>query len=508
MNIDPELLANVNKLPPDQQKEILTLLKQYEEAKTREVAQDDFLAFVRAMWPPFISGRHFEIMAEKFEAIAAGKLKRLIINMPPRHGKSEFSSWLLPAWYIGRFPDQKVIQASHTADLSKDFGRKVRDLIASEEFNRIFPNVSLKADSKAAGRWNTNAGGEYFAVGVGGAMAGKGAHLMIIDDPHNEQEAQTQDPTAFDHVYDWYNTGPRQRLQPGGAICIVMTRWGQKDLTGRIIKAAQQRGDVSDWEVIEFPMELPSGKVLWPQFWSDKEMKALKEELPINRWMAQYQQQPLSEGAAIVKREWWKRWPHDTVPPCEFIIQTWDTAFFAKQQSDYSACTTWGVFWHTDEQGQKRQNIILLDAFKERLEFPALKRKALAMYKEFAPDAFIIEMKASGAPLIFELRAMGIPVGEHHVNRGRAKSTGQNNDKMARVNAVSDMFQSGMVWAPERRFADEVIEEFAAFPVGDNDDLVDASIIALERFRRGGFIQLESDDYDHEPMPRRKVSYY
>ena len=483
----------------EDQHEVLELIENLQIAKKTEVARDSFLSFARAVWPAFIEGRHHKVIAKAFERVICGDLKRLIINMPPRHTKSEFASYLLPAWFLGQYPDKKVIQTSHTAELSVGFGRKVRNLVGSEDYKEIFPSLALKADSKAAGRWSTNQGGEYFAIGVGGAVAGKGADLLIIDDPHSEQDGQSIDPSVFDKTYEWYTSGPRQRLQPGGAIIIVMTRWHKRDLTGKIIKASTQREGVDEWEVIEFPAIMPSGNALWPEFWNQQELLALQNELPASKWSAQYQQDPTSEEGALVKREWWKRWEHEHTPHCEFIIQSWDTAFLKTRRADYSACTTWGVFYQPDDEGSTRPNIILLDAYKERLEFPELKKKAMEFYTARQPDACIIEAKAAGAPLVFEMRAMGIPVSEFTPSRG--------NDKVARVNAVADLFASGVVWCPETRFAEMVIEEFASFPVGEHDDLVDSSTQALLRFRQGGFLRLQTDEED-EPMYKRTADYY
>jgi predicted phage terminase large subunit-like protein len=330
-------------------------------------------------------------------------------------------------------------------------------------------------------------------------VTGKGADLLIIDDPHSEQEAKLAQTNSevFDSVYEWYTSGPRQRLQPGGAIVLVMTRWSKRDLTGRIVQSAIDR-DGDEWEIIDFPAILPSGKPLWPEFWSLELLEALKLELPVSKWNAQYQQQPTSEEGAIIKREWWKMWEGEDPPFCEFTIQSWDTAFQKNERADYSACTTWGVFYRNEDKNDA--NIILLDALKRRMEFPELKDTAFRYYKEWEPDAFIVEAKASGAPLIFELRAMGIPVSEFTPTRG--------NDKIARINAVSDLFASGKVWAPRTRWAEEVIEEMASFPNSEHDDLVDSSTQALIRFRKGGFIRLDSDEPDDLPSFRRKKAYY
>ena len=490
----------IDALPVNEQEQLLTLANEYQASLKREKAHVDFMSFVGMMWPGFINGRHHKVMAKKFEEIAEGKTRRLIINMPPRHTKSEFASFLLPAWFLGKFPGKKIIQCSNTAELAVGFGRKVRNLLDSDVYTKVFPGIALRQDSKAAGRWATNKSGEYFAIGVGGTVTGKGADLLIIDDPHSEQEAALagNDPSVFDKVHEWYTSGPRQRLQPGGSIVIVMTRWSKRDLTGQILKSALEReGD--EWEVIDFPAILPSDKPLWPEFWSYEELDALRTELPLPKWQAQYQQQPTSEQGAIIKREWWQEWEGENPPSCEFVIQSWDTAFTKNERSDYSACTTWGVFYKNENA--EDAHVILLDAFKKRMEFPELKDKAYRHYMEYQPDSFIVEAKASGAPLIYELRQMGIPVQEFTPTRG--------NDKIARINAVSDLFASGKVWAPRTRWAEEVMEEMASFPNSEHDDLVDSSTQALLRFRKGGFLRLSSDEPDDVTyFKRRKASYY
>jgi len=491
-----------------EQEQLLAQLTHLEKLKSRKLAEEKFIEFVTQMWPTFISGRHHKIMAEAFERVARGECKRLIINMPPRHTKSEFASYLLPAWFLGKFPHKKVIQTSHTAELAVGFGRKVRNLVDSDAYHDIFPNLSLSSDSKAAGRWNTSKGGDYFAIGVGGAVTGKGADLLIIDDPHSEQEAALADssPEIYDKVYEWYTSGPRQRLQPGGAIIVVMTRWSLRDLTAQVMKASAQRGG-DEWEVIEFPALMPSGNPLWPQFWSLEELSALKEELPNSKWMAQYQQNPTSDTSAVVKREWWQIWEEEEPPPCEFILQSWDTAFEANNRADYSACTTWGVFYRPDADGVSRTCLILLNAYKDRMEFPTLKRVVLEQYDAYTPDALIVEKKASGAPLIYELRAMGIPVQEYTPVRG---TTNNPNNKMARLNAISDMFASGIVWAPGKSWAEEVIDEVASFPSGEHDDYVDSTIMALMRFRQGGFLRLPSDEEEPQKYFKghKRGAYY
>lgn len=821
--LTPEHLETIRALPLEKQREILKKIKRAREKIAADKAKMKFIDYVQYMWPTFISGEHHRIMGDAFDRIISGKLKRLIINMPPRHTKSEFGSWLLPTKFLGHNPSAKVMQLSHTSDLATDFGRKVRDTINDDEnYARIFPGTKLKADTSAAGKWKTADGGEYFALGVGGKLAGKGADLLIIDDPHalhvdtpiattegwktmgtvevgdqvfgpdgtpttvvdksgvyhdrplyavttsdseviladakhlwnvrtstrvddpyrnltteklveprssgfmiprhapvqyprrdllidpwvlgawlgdgtatlgrmtahpddapymrdqfhargyrttdltdpfsfgvegllvelrqlgvlgnkhipeeyltasveqrmcllqglmdtdgnvtksgqcvfhnkdaslvdqvvellrslgrkcqrrtyvcdgnygtclmhrvtfklkdaalmprkrertkdtedkqhrsitvertvmkgpvqcitvdrddglflagrgyvvthnSEQEyirALAGDSAAFDDAFEWYQSGPRQRLQPGAAIVVIMTRWHLRDITGRLIKRMTMDRGREDWEIIEFPALLPSGNPIWPEYWSREELEATRAQLTPQQWNAQYQQNPTAEGAAIVKREWWQRW-EGPPPKCEVIIQSWDTAFSAKETSDYSACTTWGVFTIEDPTtGYPAKHVILLDAFRGRYEFPELKTVAFTEWRRRQPEIFLVENKASGQSLIQEFRRMGIPVSQFTPTRG--------NDKVARLNAISDLFASGNVWYPDgARFAEEVIDEIAAFPVGEHDDYVDATTQALLRFRQGGFINLSSDFEEEDYMPRRIAAYY
>ena len=497
---DIEQLITAGKLSESDLRVLEAQLTKLEKLKDRELSQTKFIKFVEKVWPTFISGAHHKRMADAFERVANGTCKRLIINMPPRHTKSEFASYLLPAWFLGRFPNKKIIQCSNTGELAVGFGRKVRNLVDTETYHEVFPELSLSTDSKAAGRWNTSKGGDYFAIGVGGTVTGKGADVLIIDDPHSEQEAAmaATNPDVYDKVYEWYTSGPRQRLQPGGAIIMVMTRWAQRDLTGQVLKSAAQRSG-EEWEVIEFPAILPSGNPLWPQFWSIEELTALKEELPNSKWQAQYQQNPVGNESAIVKRDWWQWWEEDRPPECEYILQTWDTAFEKHQRADYSAGTTWGVFTHRKDN---TKNIILLNTYKKRVEWVELKKDVLQEYREYEPDGLLIEKKATGAPLIYELRAMGIPVQEYTPSKGQ--------DKIARLNSVSDIIASGKVWVPRTRWAEELVDEIAAFPSGEHDDLVDATTLALMRFRQGGFLRLpvdEPEEIQWFKSPRRERFY-
>jgi predicted phage terminase large subunit-like protein len=473
---------------------VAPMLERLNKLDEREEKQKDFMSFVKYVWPDFIEGAHHKIYAEKLQAVADGKIKRLIINMPPRHTKSEFASYLFPTWLMGRDPTKKIIQATHTAELAVGFGRKVKNLIENEDFQDIFPDVKLAVDAKASGRWSTNAGGEYYAVGVGGALAGRGADLAIIDDPVSEQDALSS--TALDTIYEWYTSGPRQRLQPGGSIIIVMTRWSIRDLTAKVLAKQSEKG-ADKWEIVEFPAIMPSGKSLWPEYWKLEELEGVKASIPVGKWNAQYMQNPTAEEGAIIKREWWQKWEKEDPPECNYIIQSYDTAFSKSDRADYSAVTTWGIF---TESESNEEHIMLLDAVKGRWEFPQLKEEANELYKLYDPDMVLIEQKGSGMPLTQELRRMGIPVTPFTPSRGA--------DKFTRMHSCAPVFESGMVWCPETNFADEVMEECASFPNGEHDDLADSMTQAILRFRQGGFIITPTDYNDEDDYEFRSSREY
>jgi predicted phage terminase large subunit-like protein len=483
---------SIPSLPKQEQLELHQMLSALEEMNKVKHRQNNFLDFIKHVYPNYIIGEHHRKLAQLFEDIANGKKKRIIVNIAPRHGKSELISYLAPAWFLGKHPHKKVIMASHTADLAVNFGRRVRNLVGSDAYKDIFPEVMLQSDSKSASRWGTNYNGEYFAIGVGGALAGRGADLFIIDDPHSEQDAKLGKSDVFLPAWEWFQSGPLQRLMPGGAIIVVMTRWSKLDLTGQIVNQMIKNDDVDDWEVVEFPaiLENKAGEEipLWPEFWSLEELQSRRAALDVRYWNAQYLQNPTSEEGALIKREWWNIWEKETPPSCDFIIMSLDAAQEANNRADYNALLTWGVFYNEEVNNY---NIILLNAIKKRLEFPELKELAIEEYKEWEPDVFIVEKKSNGAALYQEFRRMGIPVGEFTPGKGQ--------DKVSRVNAVSDLFHSGIVWAPDHRWAHEVIEECNDFPSGANDDLVDATTLALLRFRQGGFIKLPSDEPDDIP---------
>lgn len=490
----------MSNVPREIEEEMLRLELRMQMLEAKERATSNFIDFAKYVWPEMLVGEHHRRISEALDRVVAGKCKRLIVAMPPRHGKSQLASYLFPAYLMGKKPTAKLIVGSHTAELAQRFGRMIRNLVEEERYKDLFPNMLLSADSKAAGRWNTAQGGEAFFIGKGGAMTGRGGDVIILDDILDEQDALSE--TAMENTWEWITSGPRQRLQPGGAMILVNTRWKTDDPAGRFIKAQSQL-KADQWEVLEFPAILPSGRPLWPEYWSIDELEKVKFSIGLKKWNAQWQQQPTNDEGAILKRNWWRKWTQDQPPYCEYVLQTMDTAYSKKETADFSVIATWGVFTPDADSGP---NLMLLNVRKGRWDFPELKRVAKDEYLYWKPDNVLIEAKATGTPLQQELRRIGVPVTMFSPGGRRL-----NQDKLSRANAVAPLLESGMVWYPEgKEWAEDLVEECAAFPNGNNDDQVDVTTMALARFRQGNFIALDSDDDEETPVPglADHVEYY
>ena len=501
------VLDNLDKFSENEIEEITKIVDEMHRRNRVKSVQDDLITFCKHIDPSYLVGKHHRILASMLMAIESGDKDRICVNIPPRHGKSHLVSTMFPAWFLGRNPDKKVMMVSHTTDLAVDFGRKVRNLIAMDVYKEVFPTVRLASDSKSAGRWNTNAGGEYYACGIGSSIAGRGADLLLIDDPHSEQDVINGNFDVFEKAYEWFTYGARTRLMPGGRVAIIQTRWHLDDLTGRVVKDMAMQEKADKYEVVEFPAILEfkdkktskiTQKPLWPEFFDLAALERTKASMPVFQWNAQYQQQPTAEEAAIIKREWWKEWKKEDPPSCEYIILSLDAAAETHNRADFTALTTWGVFYNEEVN---EYHIILLNSIKDRFEFPELKKMAMEQYSEWEPDSFIVEKKSAGTALYQEMRRMGIPVQEFTPHRGSG-------DKTARLNSVSDIVASGMVWVPQTRWAEELVEEVAAFPFASHDDLVDSMVMALMRFRQGGFIRLPTDEPDEIQFFRQKRGGY
>jgi predicted phage terminase large subunit-like protein len=501
------LLENLDNLSEEELAEVDQVVDELAARKANQAAHDDLLAFCKKMQPDYKVGAHHKILARLLMQLESGEKDRICVNIAPRHGKSRLVSTFYPAWFLGRNPAKKVMLVSHTADLAVDFGRDIRNLVASPDYKAVFPDVSLAVDSKSAGRWNTNHKGVFFACGVGSSLAGRGADLLVVDDPHSEQDVLNGNFEVFERAYQWFTYGALTRLMPNASVAVVQTRWHADDLTGRLVKDMVQNPETDQYEVVEFPaiLEVEDAqtgqvieKALWPEFYDLEALKRKRASMPQFQWNAQYQQNPTSEEAAIVKREWWQAWLKDEPPECEYIIMTLDAAAETHNRADFTGITTWGVFFNEEVDAH---NVILLNSVKDRFEFPELKRKALQEYGLWEPDSFIVEKKSAGTALYQELRRMGMPVQEYTPHRGSG-------DKLARLNSVTDIVASGLCWVPRTRWAEELVDEVAAFPFGSHDDLVDCTTMALMRFRQGGFIRLPSDEVD-DPLPfRRREAYY
>lgn len=506
------LIARIPGLPLREKVDLLEQLEAYDVKNARRRAREDFLVFCHRVYPGFKEGPHHRHLRPLLHDMARDDwaegeavpphAKRMTVSMPPRFGKSESIAYLYVAWYLGHNPKHQVMMVTHTEELSASFGRKVRDLIDTQEYQEIFEGaVQVSKDKSASGNWTTLQKGVYLALGVGGSAAGKGADLLVADDLVSEQAVLYGNPeTTFDQAWTYMQVGPLQRLMPGGRIIMIGTRWGKRDPIGRALKWAEDNAASLQWHEVRFPAII-NGKSLWPEQWPLEQLLAKKAGMLPQFWSAQYMQEPTAEEGALIKREDWKIWTKDAPPPVEFVLQTWDTAHEVKTKNDYSACQTWGV-WHNEET--KRNELIILNGFHKRMEFPDLKKRAKAEYDEWEPEELIIEKKAAGAPLIQELRAMDIAVTEINPSRG---ARGMSNDKYARVNAVSSIFRDGCVWAPDTHWAREIIELCAAFPNGEFDDPVDCMEMAVSRYRRGGFLRLSDDaaeeDNQERPRPRR-----
>lgn len=503
--LTPEIIAKISKtMPPDEAAELLAMFDELDGRKRQTLAQDDFLSFIAAIDPNYKFGTHLKRLGTLLMEVETNIKNRIAVSMAPRMGKSQMISIYYPAWYLGKHPDHKVIVASHTADLAVVMARKVRNLINTPEYKAIFPQTNIAADAKAAAQWNTTKGGEYFAIGVGGALAGRGAHLIIADDPLSEQDIKAGNTTSLDNAYEWFSAGLRTRLMPDGKICVLHTRWHQRDLIGRLIKDSAMNEGGDTYETFEFPAILNEGtdneKSIWPEQWSIESLQQTRASMHhiMWQWYAQYQQNPTAAEAAIIKRDWIRWWTKDDPPKIDFMVQAFDTALTTKERSDFSVCHTWGV-WENEEDGT--QNVILLNKVKGKYEFPELKAMAHDQYKVWEPDSVIVEAKASGQPLIDEMRRSGIFVQDF--------SPGKGQDKIARLNAVADMFASGHVWFPENAWAAATVEEILAFPAGEHDDEVDTMTLALMRIRKGGLLRLSSDHEDNDPYyAGRRQAYY
>ena len=494
-------------------------MNRYANARARE----DFLTFVKMFAPTLVSdfemGRHIELLCAKLQGVVEGNVKRLMVFLPPRSSKSLICSKLFPAWYIGNYANHEIMSVSHSDQLASDFGRSVRDIVNTEKFQRIFKGVSLRSDVKAAGKWKTNKNGSYYAAGVRSQVAGRGAHVALLDDVMSEEDSFSEAGRRY--IKEWYPAGLRTRIMPNGAIIIINTRYHYDDLCGWLLKQEQAAEEsVYPWEVISIPawldepaaelLGLPVGSSYFPEWKSDEVLKLDEQEIRASNgsryWNALYMQDPSPDDGGIIKKKWIQWWDYDEPPSCDFIIQTYDTAFSTSRTADYSVIQTWGIFNNYVEDGYGGEgiasNIILLSNIRGRFEYPELRRKAQELFQEFRPDVCIIEKKASGQSLIQDMRRAGLPVLDYLPDR----------DKIARVYAATPMMEAGRVWLPNNRvWADDLFSECMSFPNGAHDDQVDCLTMAIHYMKDSwNLLHPEDPNWEDDINPRRqkRVAYW
>ena len=492
-------------------------VQEYLRRRAARAKGKSFLQFAKALYPWFQVEAVHVLIARHFELLREGKIDRLLLNMPPRTGKSVLTSELLPAWWMGLYPSDKILHTSYALGLVEKFGRKIRNMLNDPVYQDIFPGTRLSKDSKAAAQWATTQGGEYNASGVGGGVAGKGFNLGLIDDPVSEQDMFSKN--TMDAVDEWYGSGLYTRRQPDrNRLVLTMTRWRVDDQAGRLLDRASRDATADRWTHLKIPAVLTEesaaqlneyaddpmvdsphwykpGDSFSPRRWPLLELERTRNQVSRKAWASLYNQSPTEEDGSILLRKYWEVWPKDTKPPlCEYIIQSYDTAFETEQRNDFSARTTWGMFKH-EKTG--RYCALLLEAMNKRLQFPELRQNAWDSYKAYTPDRVLIEKAASGHPLIHELRKRGVPI----------TPIPPKGSKDSRMHAASIPLEQGMVYYFESRWANEVIDQCAAFPNAPHDDLCfpAGTKIALPGGRECDILDLREGDLVATPSGARRV---
>jgi len=431
------------------------------------LARASLAAYAPLMFPKFELGWHHSRLIAKLEAVERGEIRRLMIFLPPRHGKSLLSTQIFPSWFLGRNPGKSVITATYAQDLADDFGRVVRGFVNDNLTKATFPELAVAEDSNSMRRLTTTAGGGYFAVGRGAAITGRGADLLLVDDPLKDAD-EARSENIRHSLHEWFGSVAYTRLQPQGAIVLIQTRWHHDDLAGWLLR---EHGD-ENWDVLSLPAIAEvdgdgrkEGEALWPRRFSAEALKGIRAAVGGSAWVSLYQQRPTAEEGAVFKREWWKRY---TELPPKFIriIASFDTAFKSGRTNDFSVGTVWGV---------TANGFYLLDRWAARCEFPELKRKVTALALEWHPHVILVEDKASGQSLIQELQAS---------TRFPVLPVKVDSDKISRAHAVSPMVEAGKVFLPQSApWLEDYLYSLSVFPVGAFDDDVDSTTQALNYMR-------------------------
>ena len=515
---------SVEEVPADIQLAYETIQRSLRVIASRR-ANRDFLTYIRMMAPKVVDGfkmgRHIEVIAQKLQMVVDGKIKRLMVFLPPRSSKSVICSKLFPSWYIGRNPKHEIMTISHSDQLASDFGRSVRDIVDMPEFTTVFNGVHLRQDVRASGKWMTNKNGSYYAAGVRSQIAGRGAHIAILDDAMSEEDAISS--AGRKYIKEWWPSGLRTRLMPNGSIIIINTRYHHDDLCGWLLRQ-EEKMDIpfsKRWDVIRIPawldrhsaklLDLPEGSSYFPEWKSDEVLALDEQEIRATNgsryWESLYMQNPMPDEGGIIKKNWVTWWEGHEPPRCDFIIQTYDTAFSTRTTADYSVIQTWGIFNNIDTNELNgvetvTSNLILLGNMKGRYEYPELRRIAAQEYRKHRPDICIVEKKASGQSLIQDMRKSGLPVLEYTPDK----------DKVSRVYSASPMFESRRVWLPkDRSWSNDLFEELIGFPYAQHDDQVDACIMAVHYVKESWRLLHPEDKKwldDEDRRKTKRVAYW
>jgi predicted phage terminase large subunit-like protein len=445
-----------------------------------QLARDELSSYASALYSRFELPPHLRILVQILERVERGELDRVIICMPPRHGKSFLTSTVFPAWYLGLHPDRSIIASSYGAELANDFGRRVRGFVVDDLHRAIFPDCRVVDDSNAVHRFGLTGGGNYYAVGAGGPITGRGADLLLIDDPIKSRE-DANSAAIRRSLQSWYQDVAYTRLQPGGAIVLIQTRWHEDDLAGWLLREHSQEG----WKLISLPALAEvsegwrrEGEPLWFEKFPLETLQRIREAIGTAAWASLYQQRPAPEQGAIFRREWWRNYsgpiePHRTV----FSL---DCAFKTGQSNDFSVIAI---------VGEAKDGYYVRHVSRGRWEFPELKRQAIALAEIWKPHAVLIEDAASGQSLIQALKA------ETKLPILPVKPMG---DKVSRAHAVSPLVESGRVFLPtDAAWLADFLDEMTSFPAAPHDDQVDAITQALNYLRGDG-----PGEYSFTPLPR------
>lgn len=475
----------------------------------------------------YLHNWNIDCLAEYLTACKNREITRLCVNVPPRTLKSVSATVAFPAWLLGHNPSERIMTASYAQSLSHKHSQDTRFIMQSEWYKSLFPKTIIASDQNEKRKFMTTERGHRLAVSVGGSATGEGANFLIADDPLNPIQAASD--VERKNANDWFSQTFLTRLDDKefGVIIVIMQRLHQNDVSGMILKQGGYEHlclpAVNDRTrtitIGKFHKEWKAGELLHPERLTEKVLDDTKLGMGSFSFAGQYMQRPVPEGGGIIKEDWWQRWEGKEPPPTHDIIQVYDTAFTEKTTNDYTARTTWGIF--TSEDGE--DNIILLERLKKRMEFPELLREAKESYVKYTKrktgehPLVLIEEKASGLPLIQEMRRTGLRV------RG-IKRNANSGDKVSRCHNITHVFENGRIWIPcnmvmiddvktftPKPFAQEVIDECGIFPNGTHDDLVDTVIDAVAYLRKWREIRT---DYDKEDVSEyngengKKKRYY